>query len=148
MRQWHIPELWSGGSITQISAGGSHTCVIISTGSVYCTGKNQLGQLGLGNESSQDIYQLTKTSLPNGSHAISISAGDEHTCAVLQNGSVYCWGNLPNSDQMTRAAFLAWWSFPRDTRILQFRFLLEQATHASYWRTVQRCVGAQTPIIN
>ena len=90
MDQW-----WEGApasSITQISAGGTHTCVIISDGSVYCTGKNNVGQLGLGNETTQDIYRLTKTSLPNGSHAISISAGDVHTCAVLQNGSVYCWG--------------------------------------------------------
>ena len=99
----HIPGLLPGTlPVTQISAGGAHTCVIISDGSVYCTGKNDLGQLGLGNVTTQDIYRLTRTSLPNGSHAISISAGAEHTCAVLQNGSVYCWGNqpfsLPNSE--------------------------------------------------
>ena len=48
--------------------------------------------------------------------------GDEHTCAVLQNGCVCCWGTFQTPDQMTRAAFLAWWSFPRDTEFCNFGF--------------------------
>ena len=38
------------------------------------------------------MYVPTFTNLPSGSNPVQISVGREHTCAVMNNGSLYCWG--------------------------------------------------------
>jgi alpha-tubulin suppressor-like RCC1 family protein len=87
-----------GHTATAISAGGEHTCAILDGGSVRCWGLGTSGQLGYGNTS--DVGD-TPTSLPGsagavdlgpGRTAVAISAGDAHTCAILDNGGVLCWG--------------------------------------------------------
>jgi alpha-tubulin suppressor-like RCC1 family protein len=82
---------------TAISAGGGHTCALLSDGTVQCWGGNDSGQLGNGtNTGSQACYPLVCSGIPvtvSGiSTAIAISAGNEHTCAVLSDGTVQCWG--------------------------------------------------------
>ena len=36
------------GTVTQVSAGGYHTCFLKNDGTVWCFGDNQYGQLGMG----------------------------------------------------------------------------------------------------
>lgn len=78
-----------------ISAGGSHTCALLSTGAVKCWGMGGEGQLGAGTQSMSaepvDVIGLDGQS-PAG-RAMSLSAGYLHTCAVLQTGAVKCWGS-------------------------------------------------------
>ncbi len=74
-----------------ISAGGSHTCAILDDGSVSCWGKNYYGQIGDG--TGDDRFTPTQTtSLGVNRTAVAISAGYSHTCAILDDGSVSCWG--------------------------------------------------------
>jgi alpha-tubulin suppressor-like RCC1 family protein len=74
-----------------ISTGGSHTCAILDDGSVSCWGKNYFGQLGDG--TGDDRFTPTQTSSLGGNRtAVAISAGGSHTCAILDDGSVSCWG--------------------------------------------------------
>jgi alpha-tubulin suppressor-like RCC1 family protein len=78
----------------QLSGGsgdpGDFTCgVTQSRGNVYCWGENSDGQLGNGNTTNSNVPVLV-TGLP--SPAIQVAAGGLHACAVLQGGSVYCWG--------------------------------------------------------
>jgi alpha-tubulin suppressor-like RCC1 family protein len=77
-----------------ISAGGSHTCAILDDGSVSCWGKNNYGQIGDGTNGSDDHrHTPTQTSsLGDNRTAVAISAGGSHTCAILDDGSVSCWG--------------------------------------------------------
>ena len=75
----------------EISAGHSHTCVILDNGLVSCWGDNSYGQLGDGTNSTKNTPTLT-SSLGLGRAAVSITAGKFHTCAVLDNGSISCWG--------------------------------------------------------
>ena len=84
-------SLGSGRTAVAISAGGFHTCVILDDGNVSCWGANAAGQLGNGDTSNRTSPTLTD-SLGTGRSAISISSGGFHTCAVLDNGSVSCWG--------------------------------------------------------
>ena len=73
-----------------IAAGEDHTCAIQSDGSVRCWGEGSYGRLGHG---GGDKNTPTATaSLGAGRTAIDITAGSSHTCAVLDNGSVACWG--------------------------------------------------------
>ena len=74
-----------------IAAGGSHTCALLADRKVKCWGRGAEGQLGnteLGNLDSPNPVLVS-----DAGNAISISAGDSHTCAVRDGGSVKCWGS-------------------------------------------------------
>lgn len=72
-----------------IAAGGKHSCAETNQGGVRCWGANNYGQLGDGTtvDKSAPRYFDILTGSPN-----QIVAGWEHTCALLQNGGVRCWG--------------------------------------------------------
>jgi len=76
------------GSIDVLAAGSFHTCGI-SGDEVLCWGQNRFGQVGDGtNESRAQPERVL--GLP--SRATAISAGAVHTCALVADGSAYCWG--------------------------------------------------------
>ena len=79
----------SGLTLTQVSAGRRHTCVLTSAGAVYCWGANDYLQLGSQAASSVGTPALV-ASLSSG--VASIRAGGEHSCALLSTGGVKCWG--------------------------------------------------------
>ena len=90
--------------VKQVAAGFDHTCAILHNGTVRCWGNNSLGQLGLGNTNP---IGMTSDTLPDsvppvdlgpGRTALQISAGYDHTCALLDNHSVLCWGNGAGGD--------------------------------------------------
>ena len=88
--------LGTGRRAVAISAGGDHTCAILDNGRVLCWGANPDGQLGYGNTSpvgdDEKPGSVAPVDLGPGRKAIAISAGPEHTCAILDNGRVRCWG--------------------------------------------------------
>lgn len=91
-------DLGTGRTAVSISAGGQHTCAVLDNGSLKCWGINGSGQLGLGDnadrgdESGEMGDALPAVDLGTGRTAVSVSAGTNHTCAVLDNGQVKCWG--------------------------------------------------------
>jgi len=90
-------NLGTGRTATAISAGNSHTCAILDNGAAKCWGKNNYGQLGIDStenmgDNSSEMSQLTGINLGTGRTATAISAGNIHTCAVLDNGAAKCWG--------------------------------------------------------
>jgi alpha-tubulin suppressor-like RCC1 family protein len=85
----------SGRTAVAITAGGYHTCAILDDGSVRCWGSNSDGQLGDGTTTSRNT-PTALSSWPSGRTAVAITAGGYHTCAILDDGSVRCWGY--NSD--------------------------------------------------
>ena len=84
-------SLGAGRTAVAISGGTSHTCVILDNGLVSCWGNGGFGQLGNGGNSNSLTPTLT-SSLGVGRTAVVISSGNYHTCALLDNGSVSCWG--------------------------------------------------------
>lgn len=83
-----------GGKATAISAGGAHTCALMESGRVRCWGLATGGRLGYGPQ----LVDLTPTpdergDVPLGGRAKAISAGEDHTCALMRGGAVRCWGN-------------------------------------------------------
>jgi len=81
-----------------MTAGFAHSCFMLDNGSVKCWGENSYGQLGLGDtinrgDNSSDMGDnLTAIDLGNERTATAIAAGNHHTCAILDNESVKCWG--------------------------------------------------------
>lgn len=104
-----------------ISAGDSHACAIKSTNqSLYCWGNNLYGQLGQGD----NLAKATPTQVMAGSNKwLKVSAGGNHTCAIQDDDSLWCWGNnsagqlgigttshMPSPQQLTPPNKLGWYA--------------------------------------
>ena len=93
-------DLGSGRTAVQLVAGTYHSCALLDSGFVKCWGRNASGQLGQGDleDRGDDSNELGDQLLvvPLGSVNLSVTqlaAGDNHTCALLENGGVKCWGS-------------------------------------------------------
>ena len=75
---------------TAVSAGDAHTCALLVGGGVVCSGNNNFGQLGVATTTT--AFSFTPVPVPLGEMATAISANGSHTCAVLTNETVKCWG--------------------------------------------------------
>jgi alpha-tubulin suppressor-like RCC1 family protein len=89
-------KLGSGRTAVAIAAGGFHTCAILDNGKVRCWGDGSKGQLGYGNRrdigDDETPASVRPVKLGAGRKAVAITAGYRHTCAILDNGKVRCWG--------------------------------------------------------
>src|SRR5438034_7035527 len=84
----------AGVTATAVTAAGFHTCALPGDGTVRCWGQNDLGQLGNGTVSpTADTPNPTPVTVSGITTAVAISAGGWHTCALLQDGTVRCWGD-------------------------------------------------------
>ncbi|KAF3427300.1 hypothetical protein E2986_13001, partial [Frieseomelitta varia] len=85
----HIPE-----PVKQISAGYYHSTFLTENGSLYCTGSNSTGQLGLGTNLT-DLH--TPKLLPRGAlrneRIARVSCGESHTAVVTESGKLYTCGD-------------------------------------------------------
>jgi alpha-tubulin suppressor-like RCC1 family protein len=88
--------LGSGRTATALSTGSSHTCAILDNGNVLCWGDGSHGKLGYGDTvdigDTESPAAAGNVDLGAGRTATAISAGSDHTCAILDNGNVLCWG--------------------------------------------------------
>jgi alpha-tubulin suppressor-like RCC1 family protein len=73
-----------------LSAGVQFNCTVVAGGGVKCWGHNASGQLGDGTTADRYAAGFV-TGLEAG--AFTVSAGDNHACAVTVTGGVKCWGN-------------------------------------------------------
>ena len=75
--------------VVGISAGGAHTCALLSGGAVKCWGRNVEGQLGDGSTANRAVPVNVAGSVTG----TRISAGGGHTCVVTSAGGLKCWGD-------------------------------------------------------
>jgi alpha-tubulin suppressor-like RCC1 family protein len=75
-----------------MSVGGSHACALTGEGVVFCWGSNHFGQVGSGQVSESDPIEEAPLRVEGVAGAVALSAGDGHTCAILDDGRVVCWG--------------------------------------------------------
>jgi alpha-tubulin suppressor-like RCC1 family protein len=80
-----------GHTFVMVTAGSNHTCGLTIAGLAFCWGDNEAGQLGNGAGGYWDP-QTTPVPVALGHVYTHISAGDQHTCAVRDDGRVFCWG--------------------------------------------------------
>lgn len=76
--------------VTSLSAGYWHSCAVTATGAVRCWGAGYDGQLGV----AGSPYSLAVPGEVVGltSPAVQVDAGWRHSCAVMVEGRVVCWG--------------------------------------------------------
>lgn len=77
--------------ISSIKIGLSHCIFLSNKGNIYTCGKNDHGELGLGDKVGKSTPQLVN--LPNNEKAISIFASDFVSMAITEQGNLYSWGS-------------------------------------------------------
>jgi len=92
------------GRATKIAVGGYHMCALMDDGAVRCWGDAAYGNLGHGNNwwnnIGDDETAAATVPLRFESPVVDIDAAYWHTCVLLENGSVRCWGGGFTSGQL------------------------------------------------
>jgi alpha-tubulin suppressor-like RCC1 family protein len=79
-------ELWRA---RRLVTGAEHACVVSDEGAVFCWGRNAYSQLGLPDIVNRRLAEPI-AELADGVWTVAASA--DHTCALLEDGTVRCWG--------------------------------------------------------
>jgi pimeloyl-ACP methyl ester carboxylesterase len=74
----------------RIANTGQHACAVVAGGGVKCWGANTNGALGL---SPALVGSAPPTAVVGVSSAIAVSNGSRHSCALISDGTVKCWGD-------------------------------------------------------
>lgn len=86
----HVPTVVSGLSgVTEIVAGNNHSCALLSDTTVRCWGYNNLGQIGDGTGGNTRATPVAVSGLTG---VTGLALGGNHTCALLSDATVMCWG--------------------------------------------------------
>lgn len=79
--------------VVQVVAGSDHTCALLESGQVRCWGDGErFGVTGYGNTDVIGDNELPTQDVAVGGTVVQLAAGGYHTCALLDNGKVRCWG--------------------------------------------------------
>lgn len=82
--------------VLQASAGIEHSCAVRPDGIVKCWGNNSAKKLGTLTPLGSSGFSATPVNVAQTADGLSaaflVQAGYQHTCAIHQNGDVYCWG--------------------------------------------------------
>jgi alpha-tubulin suppressor-like RCC1 family protein len=84
-----------GGLAAAVFPGTVHTCALMTGGTVRCWGEGTYGALGYAKSShvGDDDTPASAGDVPVGGLVIALDTSNRHTCAVLESGSLRCWGS-------------------------------------------------------
>ncbi len=74
------------------SVDSYHKCAIDQNNNLWCWGRNDHGQIGIGTNNTP-IYSPTEITYPAGISWIDVDTGLNHTCAIDSNNNAWCWGD-------------------------------------------------------
>ncbi|MCZ7530404.1 MAG: hypothetical protein M5U31_08680 [Acidimicrobiia bacterium] len=79
---------------TALALGGRHSCALLEDRTVSCWGANYQGQLGRVTPHNRGVvFEDVGPGAVEGLHdVVAISANGDSTCALIEDGSVSCWG--------------------------------------------------------
>ena len=78
-----------GSDVSDLQCGYYHCCMRFASGNVSCWGSNDYGQLGDGANTARSAPVTVIGGLGGG--AVSMSLATYSTCALMADGSLYCW---------------------------------------------------------
>jgi len=80
--------------LEHVLAFGHGFCALLSGGTIRCWGDGQVGKLGYANTNSIGDNEVPSSVgvVDVGGTATAITAGASHTCALLSDNTVRCWG--------------------------------------------------------
>lgn len=92
-------------AIVDLAMGNSHTCALLEDGATQCWGGNWYGQLGDGTASDALTTTVVVQGLP--APVVDLAAAGQRTCALLDDGSLWCWGGNTHGELGTGAATIS-----------------------------------------
>ncbi len=85
-----------GAPAQALAAGQDHVCALLVSGAVRCWGANSYGQLGYNNTANVGDGVgpsiIAAGDVPLGGAAVQIAVGAFHSCALMADRALYCWG--------------------------------------------------------
>lgn len=75
-------------TVKQLSTSLTHTCALLSDGTIRCWGDNSYGVLGATPAEDGQVVKVASVST-----AVAVGTSIYASCAALGDGSVVCWGN-------------------------------------------------------
>ena len=81
----------TGRTAVEISVGAGYVCAILDNGKLVCWGYGTEGRLGYGDTNGKNAPGTTYVNL--GGKARQVATGDSHTCAILLDDTLKCWGD-------------------------------------------------------
>jgi alpha-tubulin suppressor-like RCC1 family protein len=81
------------GMVLAVAAGSHHTCAVAGNTLVYCWGRNDAGQLGTAPSASRSTPLPALDMNMVGVKAKLVGAGATHSCAIKDDGTLWCWGS-------------------------------------------------------
>ena len=98
-------------SLTAVGAAHNYTCVVMDNNDMKCWGRGGQGYLGNGNSDGSFVPSNVDM---GGRVAVEMSGtGGHHTCMLLDNGSLSCWGEDWNG-QIGHGHYGGWWDTPHE----------------------------------
>jgi alpha-tubulin suppressor-like RCC1 family protein len=86
----YLVTILGAGTIEDVAASNITTCARSRDGKAYCWGDNTSGQLGAGNA---DVVFKPVSVGGLSARVVQVAAMDRATCALIEDGSVQCWGS-------------------------------------------------------
>ncbi len=99
-----LPEVRLGGSVRRVRAGGDHACAVLEGGAVKCWGGNFYGSIGQPDDDDRGLTidsmgdRLPPVDLGTRAAAKDLGLGRFSSCALLEQGTVKCWGDSLNGE--------------------------------------------------
>lgn len=80
-----------------VASGANHNCLVTRNGRARCWGDNRHGQLGYGMDDPLGVGEARTVLKAGGggelTGVVAVAAGGRHSCALVVDGSVWCWGS-------------------------------------------------------
>jgi alpha-tubulin suppressor-like RCC1 family protein len=85
----------AGKTLVELNTGDEHACAVDDLGKAYCWGEDDIGELGNGKAPASRVpVAVRDTGALAGESLIDVEAGSYHTCALSDDGDVFCWGSI------------------------------------------------------
>lgn len=90
-----VAKVWDA---VDVASGQTHSCALLTSGQLKCWGSNMYGALGVGDTQNRgDTLASLQLDWPTvdlgpGLTVKKFGVGNSHTCALLSNDQVKCWG--------------------------------------------------------
>jgi alpha-tubulin suppressor-like RCC1 family protein len=80
-----------GKNVAQVAVGGSHACAVKTDRTLWCWGGTGWGEVGVKTQSAEQDSPVQIAGI--GAHLVAVGAGVDYTCALADDGTVWCWGH-------------------------------------------------------
>ncbi|GMH27240.1 hypothetical protein Nepgr_029083 [Nepenthes gracilis] len=128
-----------GISLTKVACGGVHTCAVSDKGALYAWGGGQVGQLGLGpqtssasfifHDSEQMLRNIPALVIPSGVRLI--ACGHSHTLISTMDCRIHGWGYNSYGQAANEKSTYAWYPSPVDWCVGEVRKLAAGGGHSA-----------------